>query len=117
MRLLCICSLLLISAVATGASVVRTLDAPDTNISGLAFGDGKLWAVDGGTSMIYGLDPVSGSVETSFYATHSSVPSYSPGGLAFYNNNLFASFFYSTSSTYIYWYTTAGANAGYDILC
>lgn len=117
MRLLCICMMLLMSAAAFGASVVRTLDAPDTNISGLAYGDGKLWAFDGQTCMIYGLDPVSGSIQESFYATHTAVPSYPGAGLTFYDNELFASFFSGTSSTYIYWYTTSGSYSGYDILC
>ena len=67
--------------------------------------------------MVYGLDPVTGAVDVSFYATHSDVPSYPAAGLAFYDGKLFVSFCSGTSSTYIYWYTTSGTYGGYDILC
>lgn len=44
----------------------RTLDAPAGTISGLAWGGGLLWCVDGPTGMVYSLDPETGAVADSF---------------------------------------------------
>ncbi len=47
-------------------TVVATFDAPDNDITGLAYADGKLYAVDKTAKKIYVLNPSSGSVETSW---------------------------------------------------
>jgi hypothetical protein len=46
--------------------VDRTLEAPAEGISGLAWGEGMLWAVDSPTGMVYSMDPMSGAVADSF---------------------------------------------------
>ncbi len=69
--------------------IVATIDAPDTNISGLGFGNGALWAVDEVTEFAYKLDPATGAVELSWYlaANGTKVPS----GLTFANNTVYIS--------------------------
>ena len=100
-----------------GASVVHTIDAPDTNISGLAWGDDKLWALDEGSSFIYGLDPGSGTVLESFEVVHTAGSDWIPAGLAYSNNMLFSSFVKGTYYSYIYFYDTTGNYIGNDPIC
>ena len=100
--------------VAFGASVVLTIDAPDTGISGLAFGSGSLWAVDGTTSFVYELDPSNGSVQSSF-----SFPYGVPSGMAISGTTLHilradAGTYYG----YVYRFSTTGAyQSVYDSTC
>ena len=108
---------LLLPVVCFGASVVHTIDAPDTNISGLAWGGDKLWALDEGSSMIYGIDPVTGSIEVSFEVIHASCPTLSPAGLAYSNGTLFSSYVSGNSSPYIYFYSDSGSYLGNDLVC
>ena len=108
---------LLLPVVCFGAAVVRTIDAPDTNISGLAWGGDKLWALDEGSSMIYGINPVTGSIEISFEVLHPSCPTYSPAGLAYSGGTLFSSFVSGSSSTYVYFYNDSGSYLGNDLVC
>jgi hypothetical protein len=82
--------------------VVQTLDAPDTNISGIAIGAGSMWAVDGVTNNLYKLDPATGSVLASWYIPNSTDH---PTGLGFGNNQLFV----GMGSDSVYIYTTGGA--------
>jgi hypothetical protein len=61
----------------------RTLEAPAEGISGLAWGNGVLWAVEGLTGMVYSLDPVTGAVADSFKVSlngrsHATGLAYSP---------------------------------------
>ena len=106
--------LLALVPVAFGAGVVLTIDAPDTGISGLAFGSGSLWAVDGTTSYVYELDPSSGSVQSSFFFPYGT-----PAGVAFSGSDLHilrvdAGTYYG----YVYKYSTSGALQGnYDSTC
>jgi hypothetical protein len=68
----------------TGLVVIdRTLEAPAEEISGLAWGDGVLWVVEGPTGMVYSMDPVSGAVADSFKVSlngrsHATGLAYSP---------------------------------------
>jgi len=106
--------LALVPAVALGASVVKTIDAPDTGISGLAWGAGSLWAADGGTGNIYELDPSDGTVLSSFYCNTGT-----PSGLAYMGGNLHA--LNAESGTYygyVYKYSESGGYQGaYDSTC
>ncbi len=106
----------LLPTICFGVSVVRTIDAPDTNISGLAWGEDKLWALDEESSFIYGINPVTGSIEESFEIT--GTPSnYSPAGLTFQGSTLFSSFVNGGGSSYIYFYSSSGNYLGSDCLC
>ncbi len=116
MRTVLLCLFLILSAV-TANSVVLTLDAPDTNISGLAWGDGKLWAVDEVTDYVYSIDPVSGSVQSSFYVAHSST--YFPTGLAYseYSNLVCVGLWNNSTTGYVYKYTPEGVFSGSVAMC
>ena len=87
--------------------IVATIDAPDTNISGLGFGNGSLWAVDEVTEFAYEIDPTTGSVETSWYCSNGTKK---PSGLAFENNTIFIIMGLTPNFTscYCYTYNTSG---------
>jgi len=104
-------------SVVLGKSVVLTLDAPDTNISGLAWGDGKLWAVDETTDYVYSIDPVSGDVESSFYLDHPSV--YFPTGLAYSETHslVLVGLWNNSTTGYVYKYTPDGTFSGSVDMC
>ena len=109
--------LLVLSALVSAKSIVLTLDAPDTNISGLAWGDGKLWAVDEVTDYVYSVNPATGNVESSFYVSHSSA--YFPTGLAYSEtHNLVLVGLWNNSTTgYVYKYTPTGTFSGSVDMC
>lgn len=65
----------------------RTLTAPDGDITGLAYGDGYLWAVDRTSKTIYKLDPLTGSVEKSWVCTQTGTKI--PTGLAYLNGSVY----------------------------
>ena len=101
----CIC-ILLVPALAFGASIVQTFDAPDTGITGLGYGNGSLWAVDGTTQFCYQINPANGSVISSFYVV--SLYNDDPYGLTFTNNSVYISMVNGTTSGRIYRYDTSG---------
>lgn len=112
MRLIAL--IVLVPAVALGATVVKTIDAPDTDISGLAYGSGSLWAADGNSSWIYELDPEDGTVLSSFRFTQGT-----PSGLAIWGSTLHILNAESgTYHGYVYKYSTSGSYQGnYDSTC
>lgn len=116
MKLLLICLLIIFSLVAA-KSIVLTLDAPDTNISGLAWGDGKLWAVDQTTDYVYSIDPSCGTVLSSFYSSHPS--SIYPTGLAYstQHNMVCIGFWDSGTNGYVYKYDPDGTYVGSVDMC
>ena len=110
---------LLIPVLVLAADVVQTFDAPDTGITGLAYGDGSLWAVDGTTQYVYQIDPSDGSVISSFYVTDQT-PTYDPlaGGLAYGNGTLYLAMHSGTAYGKMYKYNPSGVFQGeFDIYC
>src|SRR6056297_2891625 len=100
--------LALVPAVALGASVVQTIDAPDTGVTGLAWGSGILWAADGGTGWVYEIDPADGTVLGSFYCNVGTA-----SGLAYMGGNVHA--LNSESGTYygyVYKWSESGEYQG-----
>ncbi len=91
--------------------IVATFDAPDTNISGLGYGNGSLWAVDGVTEYAYEIDPATGNVQNSWYCANSTKL---PSGLTFANNTVYISMGNPPSLTlsYCYRYSTSGVYLG-----
>lgn len=87
--------------------IVATIDAPDTNISGLGFGNGSLWAIDGVTEFAYEIDPTSGSVENSWYCDNGTKK---PSGLTFSNSKIYIIMGVTPNFTgsYCYTYNTSG---------
>jgi hypothetical protein len=91
--------------------VVQTLDAPDTNISGLAFGGGWMWAVDGMTDMLYKVNSSTGAVEASYDLNLGTL---APTGVGFGNNQVYV----ALNSGYVNYYSVTGAYLGqFSALC
>lgn len=97
--------------------IVHTIDAPDTGISGLGYGDGSLWAVDGTTEYAYEIDPSDGTVLESWYCENSSRV---PSGLTFAGGDVYIIMAYqsSGSSPYCYRYDQSGGfESSFDLDC
>lgn len=113
---LCLC---ILPCTVFAATVLNSFDAPDTGISGLAWGNGHLWAVDGTTQFVYQLDPADGEVLSSFYITDDT-PSYNPvaTGLAWGGSLLYAPMTYASSYGKVYKYNESGVFQGtFDSFC
>ncbi len=91
-------------------SIVSTIDAPDTNISGLGYGNGSLWAIDMVTEYAYELD-LSGAVLNSWYCENGTKV---PSGLTFANNTVYISMGNTPNLTisYCYRYNDSGDYQG-----
>jgi glutamine cyclotransferase len=108
--------LFVIAAAASAKAIVATLDAPDTNISGLAWGDGSLWAMDAVTDSVYKLNPETGAIISSFYFTHpvTTVPT----GLAYSERqNMVLCGGWHNTNGYVYQYTPEGSYIGFVDMC
>ncbi len=102
----------LVLSVASAQTVIGTLDAPDTNISGLAYGGGSLWAVDGVTNYLHSVDPVTGEVLGSWYVA--PVSGETPTGCAFGNNTVYV----GLSNDYVNMYNISGEYQGqFTVAC
>jgi len=111
--------LLFLPILAFGADIVGTFDAPDTGITGLAYGDGSLWAVDGTTQYVYEINPSNGAVISSFYITDQT-PTYNPvpGGLAYVNGSVFVGMYSGTQYGSFYEYSPTGSfENSFDAYC
>lgn len=108
--------LLVVAAAASAKAIISTIDAPDTNITGLAWGNGTLWAMDAVSDYVFELDPETGEVLSSFYFSHPI--NIVPTGLAYSDtyNMLYLGGWYSTTG-YVYKFTTAGAYQGMVDMC
>jgi hypothetical protein len=100
---------LMLPALALGASIVNSFDAPDTGISSLTWDGSTLWALDGTTQNVYKLDPASGEVLSSFYITDQT-STYDPvaGGIVFLGGSLYVSMFVPGSYGEVYKYNSTG---------
>lgn len=99
------------ASVSTGQSVILTLDAPDTNISGLALGGGALWACDNVTNQVYKLNASTGAVLLNWYVDAAGAH---PTGMTFANNQVYV----ALTSGYVNYYSTSGAYLGeFSALC
>ena len=72
---------MLLAALVSAKSIVLTLDAPDTNISGLAWGNNALWALDATTRFVHQVNPTTGAIISTFYFNYTE--SMNPTGLAY----------------------------------
>jgi hypothetical protein len=100
------------------SQVVLTLDAPDTQITGLGYGGGSLWAVDRVSEYVYRLNPSTGAVEDSWYCSNNG--SRVPTGMTFANNNVYVAAAQTSSynDAYCYIYTQAGSPVStFDLDC
>ena len=92
--------------------VITTFDAPDTNISGLGYGAGSLWAVDRTTEFVYQIDPANGTVLNSWYLSQNGTKI--PAGLTFANNTVYVTGGNppNLTASYGYRYNTSGGYLG-----
>lgn len=111
--------LLLFSVFLAGAAdIVATFDLPADDITGLAFGNGSLWAVDSDSHTLYEVDPSDGTVLSQFNVAVAG--GHEITGLALFNNILYIGENYpgATSSGFVYKYTTTGVFQGsVDVVC
>ncbi len=105
-------AVLLSLSVASAQTVLGTIDAPDTNISGLAYGGGSLWAVDGVTNYLHSVDPATGAILGSWYIT--PVAGETPTGCAFGNSTVYV----GLTNDYVHRYDTSGTFLGmFTVAC
>ena len=103
---------------ANAADVVVIFDLPSDDITGLAYGNGSLWAVDSDSHTLYEVDPSDGTVLSQFSVAVAG--GHEITGLAFFNNILYIGENYpgATSSGFVYKYTTSGVFQGsVDVVC
>ncbi|MBN1434749.1 hypothetical protein JW921_08320 [Candidatus Fermentibacterales bacterium] len=74
-------------ALASAASVVDTLASPALSISGLAFGQDLLWALDTDEQTVFVIDPTSGGIVNTLSLSY--ITGYECYGLAISNDTLF----------------------------
>lgn len=99
------------------AGVIQTFDAPDTGITGLGYGSGSLWAVDGTTHYCYEIDPADGSVLSSFYVENQGTGSH-PTGMAYFGSQLHIVMNLGSSYGFVYRYSTSGSyESMYSVYC
>ena len=109
--------LLSLAAVMSAQQIVRSFDAPDSGISGLAYYNNSLYAVGSISSTVYDLDEMTGSVNNSW--TVSTTGTETPTGLGYAGNLLYVAADDGTGySGHVYKYTTSGSFQGSaDVLC
>lgn len=101
---LCICTLAACTALAmAGPQVVNSFDAPDTDITGLAYASGDLYVLSSSSKTVYRVDTDDGTVLGSF--------SISPGnanGLGYAGSSLYV----TNGTSNVYEYTLGGSSQG-----
>ena len=110
-------ALCIVAAIVAAKSIVLQFNAPDGSISGLAWGDDVLWAVDDVTDTVYSLDPNSGAVQSSFNLTNPST--IFPTGLAYSSshNMVLVGFWNNSTTGYVYKYSPTGTYLGMVDMC
>lgn len=111
------CSLVLASAL-SAASIEATFDSPASTITGLAFGEGHLWALDWATKTVFMMDPATGTVQNSFAVSYIP-PAYECFGLAITGDTLYVSWlkYGGPDSYYVRHDAYSGAVLGVVSLC
>ncbi len=108
--------LLIIATAASAKWITSTIDSPDGDISGLAWGDGHLWAMDSVSDSVYKLDPATGDIISSFYFNHAATTV--PTGLAYSeNHNMVLCGGWYISNGYVYKYSPTGSYLGMVNMC
>lgn len=108
--------LLLLASFATAHTIVLTLDAPDTGLSGLAWGNNNLWTLSANTRQIRQINPTNGAVISTFYFNYTE--SANPTGLAYNANyNRVLAGCWAGTTGYVYQYTSAGAYVTKTSMC
>lgn len=99
--------IMVLAALVSAKSIVQTLDAPDTGLSGLAWGNGNLWTLSANTRQIRQVNPANGAVISSFYFDYTE--SMTPTGLAYCpNNNRVLAGIWQGTNAWVYQYQPDG---------
>ena len=97
--------------------VLNTIESPGDNITGLAWGDGDLWAVDAESDMIFRINTITGEIIGSFKCGAPS--SFYATGLAFSeeHNWILLGLWNHSNNGYIYSYSPEGEYIGSVSMC
>lgn len=108
--------LMALAAIVSAKSIVLTLDAPDTNISGLAWGNNALWVLDATTRFVHQVNPSTGAIISTFYFNYTE--SMNPTGLAYSEalNRVLPGGWLGTDG-YVYQYTPDGTFIQKTAMC
>ncbi|MEN8208084.1 MAG: hypothetical protein ABFR50_02425 [Candidatus Fermentibacteria bacterium] len=98
-------------------AVLETVESPGGEITGLAWGDGDLWAVDAQKDSIFRINTVTGEVIDSFKC--GTPASFSATGLAFSKeyNQIYLGLWNHSNNGYIYNYSPEGEYIGSAGMC
>lgn len=109
--------LVLCAAAAWSATIEEVFESPAGSITGLAFGEGYLWALDHDTKTVFRLDPESGAVAASMPVSY--IGAYECFGLAMSNDTLYVSWlkYGGPDSYYVRHDAWTGATLGVVSLC
>lgn len=99
--------LLLCFSMASAKTLLGTIDAPDGSISGLAYGNGSLWAVDDISNYMYRVDPGTGDIQSSWHIE--PVAGMTLTGCGFGSNSVYV----AMDEIWVYFYTVEGIYSGY----
>jgi len=97
--------------------VLQTIESPGVNITGLAWGEGNLWAVDAVSDSIFRINTTTGEIIDSFKCGTPS--SFSATGLAFSeeHNRILLGLWNHSNNGYIYSYSPGGEYLGSVSMC
>lgn len=97
--------------------ITSTIVSPGDEISGLAWGDGLLWAVDASSDVVFSINTSTGDIVDSFPVSHAR--NFRATGLAFSkeHNVLLVGFWDYSTSGYVYQYTPDGLNKVSTRMC
>jgi len=98
-------------------AVLETIESPGVNITGLAWGEGDLWAVDAESDTIFRINTITREIITSFKCGTPS--SFSTTGLAFSeeHNRILLGLWNHSNNGYIYSYSPEGDYLGSVSMC
>ncbi len=99
-------------------TLVRKFDSPGGGVTGLAWGDGSLWALDSDTETLFRLDPSDGMAVDSFSCRPPS-DTYHVTGLAYGGRDglLWVGMWDGSRDGYVIWYDTNGGRLGSMSMC
>lgn len=102
----------------SAATIEATFDSPASAITGLAYGEGHLWALDWATSTVFMMDPATGAVQSTVAISYIP-PAYECFGLAITGDTLYVSWLkYGGPDSYFVRHDAyTGANLGVVSLC
>ncbi len=98
-------------------AVLDTVESPGENITGLAWGDGFLWAVDSSVDSIFQINTVTGEIIDSFKC--STPASFSATGLAYSEEHdlILLGLWNNSNNGYVYYYSPDGEYIGSVRMC